>query len=251
MARAKTAIEVLFEDDHVIAVAKPAGLAAIPGRAEPTCLLQVVARQVGLPSAGTADPRLRVVHRLDKDTSGVMLFAKDLPTQRHLSHQFQNNTIEKEYLAVVVGRTQAKEGSIEAHLGVHPTVKQRMAVLKHGGRPARTDWRVERAFRRYSLLKVFPKTGKTHQIRVHLAHIHHPLAIDAIYNNQREQAIYLSGFKRDYRPTSGEDERPLMERLTLHAHRLSFTNVDGKRVVVEAPVPKDFRALVNQLGRHG
>src|SRR3954469_5438495 len=100
-------IEILQETPDWVAVAKPAGLATIPGRGEADSVLERLGRQVGLPSSGTADPRLRVVHRLDKETSGVLLFAKDLPTQRHLSHQFQNNTIEKEYLALVAGRPDA------------------------------------------------------------------------------------------------------------------------------------------------
>ncbi len=249
--RAKNAVEVLFEDAHVIAVMKPARLAAIPGRGEDESLIQLLAAQIGLPWTGREDPRVRVVHRLDKDTSGVMLFAKDVAAQRHLSHQFQNNTIEKEYLAVVCGRMHETEGSIVGAIGPHPTVKTRMCVLKHGGRPARTDWQVVRAYRAFSVVRLFPKTGKTHQIRVHLAHLGHPLAIDPIYNNQEQQAIFLSQIKRDYRPTRGEDERPLMDRLTLHACRLSFTNIDQTRQTVTAELPKAFRALINQLGKVG
>src|SRR5213595_2823269 len=102
MARSDT-IDILAETGDWVAVAKPAGLATIPGRAETDSVLERLGRQLGLPSSGTADPRIRVVHRLDKDTSGVLLFAKNTITQRHLSHQFQNNTILKEYLALVAG----------------------------------------------------------------------------------------------------------------------------------------------------
>src|SRR5688572_33202885 len=96
-------LEILGETADWVAVAKPAGLATIPGRAETDSVLERLARQLGIPSAGADDPRVRVVHRLDKDTSGVLLFTKDIATQRHLSHQFQNNAVEKEYLALVVG----------------------------------------------------------------------------------------------------------------------------------------------------
>src|SRR5205085_4070240 len=97
-------LKILYQDDDVVAVNKPAGLAVIPGRAEKTSLLEQLAIQLNLPCRGSADPRLRIVHRLDKDTTGVLLLAKNLPTQRHLSHQFQNNQIKKEYLALVAGR---------------------------------------------------------------------------------------------------------------------------------------------------
>src|SRR5215218_675214 len=105
---------------------KPAGLATIPGRGEDDSVLERLGRQLGLPSGGSADPRVRVVHRLDKDTSGVLLFAKHVAAQRHLSHQFQNNAIEKQYLALVVGRPAQPEGEIDAPLARHPTDPTRM-----------------------------------------------------------------------------------------------------------------------------
>jgi 23S rRNA pseudouridine955/2504/2580 synthase/23S rRNA pseudouridine1911/1915/1917 synthase len=133
-----------------------------------------------------------------------------------------------------------------------------MAVLKHGGRPARTEWRLEETFRDLSLVRCFPKTGKTHQIRVHLKHIGLPLAIDPLYNpprqRGREQAergvgIYLSDFKRGYR-ASEREERPLIDRLTLHAQRLSFRDMSDQEVTIEADLPKDFRAVLNMLRKY-
>ena len=247
-------LEILQETADWVAVLKPAGLATIPGRGETDSVLERLGRQLGIPSSGTADPRVRVVHRLDKETSGVLLFAKNAATQRHLSHQFQNNTIDKEYLALVAGRSQQSEGDIDAPLGRHPTDPLRMTVTKHGGRPARTTWKVEESFRGFALLRCFPKTGKTHQIRVHLKYIGLPLAIDPLYNPVRgakPQGLMLSALKRDYRPARGEEERPLIARLTLHAHRLAFTNVSGERVTIEAELPRDFRAALNQLRRAG
>lgn len=249
---AKADLSVLRSDENFVAVLKPAGLATIPGRGETDSVLEQVGRQLGLPSSGTADPRMRVVHRLDKETSGVLLLAKNTAAQRHVSHQFQNNEVEKEYLALVAGRAAQLEGEIDAPLARHPTNALRMAVVKHGGRPARTLWKVEETFRNYTLLRVFPKTGKTHQIRVHLKHIGLPLAIDPLYGPHRPGApkgLYLSSFKRDYRPVPGETERPLIDRLTLHAERLSFSNMAGERIMVAAPVPKDLRAALNQLRR--
>jgi RluA family pseudouridine synthase len=247
-------LEVLHNDGDCVAVNKPAGLATIPGRAETTSVLEELGAQLGLPSSGTADPRIRVVHRLDKETSGVLLFAKHAEAQRALSHQFQNNFVQKEYLALVYGRPTADSGEVDAPLAPHPTQKDRMHVSKHG-RSARTLWRVEQAFRQYTLLRVFPKTGKTHQIRVHLKSIGLPLAIDPLYNPKppgQDAALYLSDFKRDYRPTRDGIERPLIARLTLHAQRLAVQHpASGQPLALEAPIPKDLRAALNQLARHG
>jgi 23S rRNA pseudouridine955/2504/2580 synthase/23S rRNA pseudouridine1911/1915/1917 synthase len=242
-------LQILYRDDNLIAVFKPAGVATIPGRDESDSLLEQLGRQLNIPSSGDADPRVRVVHRLDKDTSGALLFALNRAAQQHVSHQFQNNTVEKEYLALVRGKPAEKEGLIDAPLAPHPASAKRMGVVKHGGRPARTQWRLEESFRGFSLIRCFPKTGKTHQIRVHLAHVALPLAIDPLYSSA--QPIFLSQFKRGYRPTRGEAERPLIARLTLHAEKLRLTNLDGQPLEIIATLPKDFRATLNQLHRHG
>ncbi|HEX3357065.1 MAG TPA: RluA family pseudouridine synthase [Tepidisphaeraceae bacterium] len=246
-------LTILIDDQDVVAVNKPAGLATIPGRAETDSVLESLADQLNLPCTGTADPRLRVVHRLDKETSGVLLFAKHLDAQRHLSHQFQNNTIEKEYLALVANRPPTDDGEIDEPLAPHVTVHTRMAISKHG-RPARTLWRVEKRFRNYTLLRVFPKTGKTHQIRVHLAHIGLPLAIDPLYNASHDSAmpgLFLSNFKRGYHESGKHAERPLIERLTLHAEKLRFTHPNGNPNEIVAPLPKDYRAALNMLSKYG
>jgi len=246
-------LNILLNDPDLVAVEKPAGLAAIPGRGETDSVLERIAAQLGLPHKGETDPRVRVVHRLDKETSGVMLFAKNIETQRHLSHQFQNNQVEKEYLALVAGHPDSAEGEIDGSIGPHPNARTRMAVLKHG-RPAFTRWKLEKRFRELSLLRVFPKTGKTHQIRVHLKHIGLPLAIDALYNPPRKPGepagIFLSQFKRNYRPAD-RDERPLIARLTLHAERITFDHPKSGKTTIVAPLPKDFRVALAQLERHG
>jgi 23S rRNA pseudouridine1911/1915/1917 synthase len=238
-------LDLLLNTPDFIAVTKPAGLATIPGRGEADSVLERLAEQLNLPRTGTDDPRIRVVHRLDKDTSGVLLFAKHLAAQRQVSHQFQNNTITKEYLAVVTGKVAADRDEIDAPLAIHPTDKKRMCVSKHGRR-AVTAYQVEQRFRIATLLRCFPQTGKTHQIRVHLQHIGHPLLIDPLYSSG--EPVMLSKIKRGYRP-SDREERPLISRLTLHAHRLTFAAINGENVTIEATPPKDLRALINQLAK--
>jgi 23S rRNA pseudouridine955/2504/2580 synthase/23S rRNA pseudouridine1911/1915/1917 synthase len=247
--RSSDRLEILHDDADLACVNKPAGLATIPGRAETDSALERLARQLGIPCAGTTDPRLRIVHRLDKDTSGVLLFAKHAAAQRHLSHQFQNNTIGKEYLALVAGRPNSSEGEIDAPIGADPTDRKRMAVVKHRGRPARTLWKLEETFRGFSLVRVLPKTGKTHQIRVHLAHIGLPLAIDPLYG-AGTRAVCLSTFKRGYRAKPAYPERPLIERLTLHAEQLTLRRMSKESLTMVAPLPKDFQMVLKMLRKY-
>ena len=247
--RGEACLALLWQDENYVAISKPPGLASIPGRGEKTSAFEQLAAVLNLPHRGETDPRLRLVHRIDKDTSGLMLFAKNRDAQRHVSHQFQNNQVTKEYLALVAGRPDKDEGEIDAPMGRHPSSPQKMAISRNG-RPARTLWKVEEYLGPFTLLRVFPKTGKTHQIRVHLKSIGLPLAIDPLYNPTAPGGLFLSSFKRHYRKSSGP-ERPLINRLTLHAEKLVFKNMDGAAVELSASPPKDFRAALTQLRRHG
>lgn len=242
-------LQILFEDDDLLLINKPPALAVIPGRGETQCVLRLLAQQLNLPSAGLIDPRVRIVHRLDKDTSGALLLAKNIQTQRFLSHQFQNSAVGKEYLALVAGRPLTDNGIIEAPLAPHPTARDRMAVVKNG-KPSITEWQIEQRFRNYALIRCFPKTGRTHQIRVHLQSIGLPLAVDPLYNPPSSAGLFLSSFKRDYRPNRNQPERPLLARLSLHAHKLTFNHPSRGPLTIEAPPPKDFRAAINQLSNH-
>jgi 23S rRNA pseudouridine955/2504/2580 synthase/23S rRNA pseudouridine1911/1915/1917 synthase len=247
--KAKDRLEILFEDADVVAISKPAGLAAIPGRDDDDSVLERLSLQLGIPCTGTVDPRLRVVHRLDKDTSGVLLMARNVAAQRVLCGQFLRGEVGKEYLAIVYGRPPAMEGTIDKPIGRSPSSPKQMAVMKTG-RPSVTAWRVEKRLGPFALVRCFPKTGRTHQIRVHMKSIGLPLAVDTLYNDPRgsEPGIFLSRIKADYRP-SRHEERPLIGRLTLHAEKITFRHPAGHVVELECPPPKDFRATVMQLGK--
>ncbi len=250
---AREQLDILFADDDFVAIGKPAGLPVIPGRHEPACAFTLLASQLALPHSGPDDPRLRVLHRIDKDTSGLVLFARNRPAQQHVSHQFQNNQIRKEYLAIVAGRPAEEQGEINAAIAPHPKIPGRMIIAAKRGRPARTLWQVEALYRQFALIRVFPQTGKTHQIRIHLRHIGLPLAIDPLYNPAPPGApagLLLSAFKRGYRGDKGEEERPLISRLTLHAHKLAFRDMADRLVQLEAPLPRDFRAAINMLTKY-
>ena len=231
-------LEIIWQDERLIAVNKPAGLAAVPGRDEPGCV------QDELASLG----KLRIIHRIDKETSGVLLLAKDAAAQRALCEQFLHRKVEKTYLALVVGAPPKESGEIDAPIGRHPKSPKFMAIRKDG-RPSVTQWKLLERFRGHSLIECRPLTGRTHQIRVHMHSIGLPLAVDPLYNPQ-STGILLSQFKRGYQFKKDEEERPLIGRLTLHAASLKFTDLSGQGMIIECDPPKDFRATLNMLRKY-
>ncbi len=239
-------LEVLAEDEHLVAINKPAGVCVIPDAAtqEPTLingLLHYVQRQSLLPCR-----RVYVVHRLDRDTTGALVFAKDVATARHLSTCFEERRVAKRYLAVVLGEVADDEGEVDLPLAPHS--RGRMKVAERRGRPAITRYRVRERFQGYSLLEVEPLTGRQHQVRVHLSAIGHPLAVEPVYGGK--DGIYLSELKRNYRRKPGRPERPIIARLTLHASGLEFPAADGTVRRVEAELPKDLERLVRCLRKY-
>lgn len=238
MAR-KTNPEILHADETVLVVAKPAGLLSIPDRYKPE--LPNLQRQL---QEQFTD--VWTVHRLDRDTSGIMIFARTEEAHRHLSQQFEHREVRKTYLAFVDGKPAAESGEINSPLAPHPNKKGRM-VVDARGKEALTYYRVEEAFQHAALLEVDIRTGRTHQIRVHLASIGAPLLVDPVYG--KRDAFYLSEIKRQkYNLNKHGEERPLVKRLTLHAHSLTVVHPrTGDTLSREAPLPKDLRALLRQL----
>ena len=188
------------------------------------------------------------VHRLDKDTSGIILFAKTETAHKYLSRLFEERQIEKYYQGLVHGTPAEKKGTMDAPISEHP-VQRGLMVVHRKGKPAVTDYEVIEAHRNFSLLQFQLHTGRTHQIRVHCKNIGHPLACDELYGDGKP--VLLSGIKRRYKLSKlEEEERPILDRLALHSYRLKFTGADGKDFDLTAGLPKDIRALLQQLKKN-
>ncbi|MEZ6003376.1 MAG: RluA family pseudouridine synthase [Planctomycetota bacterium] len=247
-------VELVYEDANCLVANKPAGIAVEPERWSPElgCFLEEMEHWAAARAQAEADRfRPRLVHRLDKDTSGCLLFAKDLESERHLRRCFEAQTVRKAYLALVEGEFPLEDGErtlIDQPLGPDPRKAGRMQIVADG-RPSQTEVWVEERFAGYTLVGCAPRTGRTHQIRVHLAYEGFPLVVDPLYG--RRDKLLLSEIKSGYRHKQGSEERPLMPRLTLHAWRLSWPSQDPNAPApeVEAPLPKDLRTTLKQFAK--
>ena len=229
-------LDIVYEDGAVIVLNKPAGLVVHPaaGNPEGTMLNALLHHDPELASV----PRAGIVHRLDKETSGLLVVARTLEAQKQLVEQLQARQFLREYLAVVNGVLTAG-GTVEAPIGRHPVQRKRMAVVENG-KPAVTHYRIEQRYRGHTLVRVTLETGRTHQIRVHMAHIHHPLVGDPVYGGRPrlpkgagdELVAALRGFKRQ----------------ALHASKLGFKHpIRGETVSWEQPLPEDMAKLIAVL----
>ena len=227
-------LAVRYEDDRLLVVAKPAGLVVHPGPGHPTgTLVNALLGRDGttLAARGEAD-RPGIVHRLDKDTSGLLLVAKDDAAHLALSRDLAARRVERRYLALVQGRLPAPAGTVDRPVGRHPRDRKRMAVVARGGRAAVTHWRVLETFPAVQLIEATLETGRTHQVRVHLAAVRHPLVGDRTYGADPSLAARL-GVTRPF----------------LHAWRLAFDHpADGHRVELTEPLPPDLQAVLDRLG---
>ena len=234
-------LDILFEDEDLILVNKPPGLVVHPGagNAEGTLVHGLLAHtKLALQGAPL---RPGIVHRLDKDTSGVLVAAKSERAYLNLIRQFKEREVGKEYLAMVYGRPDKIEGEISSLLGRHPVDRKKIAVLSGRGRHALSKWRVVKDWGEASLLSVRIETGRTHQIRVHLSHIGHPVIGDETYGGGKRRAKTVK---------SGPVRDALLgaNRQMLHAARLEFTHpVTGAPLVANAPPPQDFGELAAKL----
>lgn len=236
--------QLLYEDEQLLLVAKPSGLLSIPDRHQPD-----------IPSLqhllATAYGRIWTVHRLDRETSGVICFARTEEAHRSLSMQFEKRTAGKYYLALVDGRLVDDSGRIELPIGPHPRQEGKMAIISRGGKSALTDYRVLDRYKAFSWVEAQLHTGRTHQVRVHFQAIGHALAVDPLYGKRSE--LFLSEIKgKKFHLGKHEEERPLLQRTALHASRLIVAHpLTGQPVQGEAPLPKDLRAVLSQLDKWG
>ena len=235
-------LDILFEDEDLLIVNKAPGLVVHPGAGhhEGTLVHGLLAHCARLAVQGSP-LRPGIVHRLDKDTSGALVIAKSERAYLNLVRQFKDRGVRKEYLALVYGSPAKAEGEISSLLGRDPIHRKKIAVLQHGGREALSRWRVEKHWGETALLRVQIETGRTHQIRVHLSHIGHPVVGDETYGGDRRRA-------RNVKSAPVRDLLLGTQRQMLHAIRLEFTHpVTGATVTANAPMPEDFRDLIERL----
>jgi RluA family pseudouridine synthase len=242
---------VLYEDDQLIAVDKPVGITVIPSRdrEKPDLVGRVnrYLREKG--PEGLLSVRARPLHRLDRDTTGALIMAKGEAAERFLSRQFEERNVEKVYLALVSGAPAKDCGEIRARIAEDRRRRRRMTISERG-KEAHTRFELEESLGRYSLLRVMPSTGRRHQIRLHLAHVGFPLAVDPLYGDG--DGIFISRIKGNYRAKAGRAERPLLERLSLHSHSLRFRHPrTGKILHIVAPLPEDMTRTLRQLRKYG
>jgi 23S rRNA pseudouridine1911/1915/1917 synthase len=220
-------LRVIYEDEDVIVVDKPAGLTVHPAPGHPSgTLVNALLAMAPELAEGREMMRPGIVHRLDKDTSGLLVVAKSERARASLIHQLKEREVHKTYVALVRGVPDPAQGTIEAPVGRHPRNRKKMAVVA-SGRDAETRYRVREVLDSFALLEVEPVTGRTHQVRVHLAAIGHPVVGDGVYGRSS----------------------PLVARQFLHAWRLAFElPSSGRLVEFESPLPADLRAALRSLG---
>lgn len=232
--------EIVFENDSFVAVNKPAGLLSIPDREQ----TQISLKDILLEKYGA----IFTVHRLDRDTSGIIIFAKTEAAHKYFSQLFEGREIEKYYLGLVHGIPSPKKGTMDAPIAEHG-VQKGFYIIHQRGKPSVTDYEVIEENKTFSLVQFQLHTGRTHQIRVHCKNMGHPLACDELYGDGKP--VLLSSLKKKYKLSKHEEEeRPMLNRLALHSYCLKFTDAEGNTFNLAAELPKDMKALLQQLKKN-
>jgi 23S rRNA pseudouridine1911/1915/1917 synthase len=229
---------IIAETEDWIAINKPSGLLSIPDREGKEMSLKLLLKE----KYGD----IFTVHRLDKDTSGLIVFAKNAESHKHLSQQFEDRQTKKIYYGLVAGSPAQKSGSIDAAVAEHPA-KNGTMIIHRKGKEALTDYEVLEELGPYTWVQFRIHTGRTHQIRVHAKEIGHSIVCDPLYGDGKP--ILLSSLKqKKFKLSKNElEERPLLNRLALHASQLTFSSTTGETIPLEAPLPKDLKAVLQQL----
>lgn len=236
---------ILYEDSHIVVVDKPAGMMVHPDGVSKDKTVSEWMAETYPESKGVGEPmvlkdgkeitRPGVVHRLDRDTSGVLILAKTQEAHAHLKEQFQNREVEKEYRAFVYGVPKDTKGSVDAPIG-RSAKNFKLWSAQRGARgtlrEAHTDYEVLEDNGEFALMKLMPKTGRTHQLRVHMKYLNYPIVCDLLYAPKRECALGFS-------------------RMALHAHRIVFTGMEGEKKEITAPYPEDFEQALKDLPAGG
>lgn len=238
-------LNIIYEDSELIILNKQPGVLVHPARGNTHgTLVNALAFYSDELSSGLGDFRPGIVHRLDKETTGVMVVTKNDTAQWKIARQFERRKVQKTYLAIVHGTPQLSADRIKVPLGIHPRIREKHAIRPEIGKEAITFYEVLESFRGFSILKLTPKTGRTHQIRVHLSYIKHPIVADDMYGGKLVYQWQLA----DAEPAVQE---PVINRVALHANTLEFKHpTTGETMKFEAPLPKDMQNLLDMLRKY-
>ena len=227
---------IVFENEHYLLVNKPAHMSTLEDRNDPDNMLAWARDYV-------ADAQ--ACHRLDKETSGMLAFAKNPEAYRHLAIQFENRLVQKVYHAIADGIHDFKEEKVS--LPIKLMGKGIVQISRQEGKPAETWLQTLQAYREHTLIECRPVTGRMHQIRIHLSALHAPISGDETYGGK---PLLLSKLKRKFNLKKDTEELPIIKRVALHAYELRFEDVSGEKLAVQAPYPKDFAVAVKQLEKN-
>lgn len=226
---------ILHEDQDLVVINKPPFVATLEDRNEDINILSLARKH---------EPEAKVCHRLDKETSGLLVIARHLEAYKYFSKLLEQREVHKLYHAIVSGRHEIQEEELDFPLY---TTSSRSRVDFQQGKPSVTLIKTLHIYRSHTLLACMPFTGRMHQIRVHLAHIGLPITGDSSYGGS---PIFLSEIKKGYKMRKYEEERPMMQRMALHAQSLSFETMDGQKLQLQAPYPKDFEVTLKQFAKN-
>ncbi|RLA91353.1 MAG: RNA pseudouridine synthase [Deltaproteobacteria bacterium] len=232
-------LKIIYEDEYIIVIDKAPNIVVHPGAGNPsgTIVNALLYHVKNLKGIG-GELRPGVVHRLDKGTSGVMVFAKDEKSLNHLSYQFKTHQVKKEYIALIFGKMEEEYGTINLPIGRDPINRKRMKIREEGGREAITNWIVEELFKEFSLVKAMPITGRTHQIRTHFSYIGHPVVGDPLYSSKTK-------FKQ-IKNLAVQKALKEFKRQALHAQKLGFTHpITNSFLEFFSPIPEDMNRLIS------
>ena len=228
---------IVYEDEDYLVINKPAFLSTLADRSSPNDVLSLFRER---------DPNIQVCHRLDKETSGALLLSKNDEAFRHATMQFQNREVEKVYHALVEGHF--PENAIQVDVALRVTGSGRAKPDKRLGKEAITLFRLKETVGKFSIVEAKPITGRTHQIRAHLAYIEYPICGDEFYGGQ---PIFLSELKKAYKPKEGQEERSLLTRVALHAHSISFLGMKKNNISILCDYPKNISDVITKIEKFG